>query len=192
MKACDGVVLAAGLSTRMGQHKMALPLGDKTVIEKSIEGMYEVVRRVLVVVGWQGGRIREALAAYDKVAFVVNEDFRSGMFSSVKAGMAQVRAPHFFLLPGDCPFVGAGVYRQMLAAEGEILIPTYEGRKGHPVLFNARLIPEILGQPDKATLRDYIEAKTYVTVEVKDKGILLDVDTPEEYAAARARPHTPG
>ena len=62
MKECDGVVLAAGLSTRMGQHKMTLPLGGKTVIEKSVEGMYEVVRRVLVVVGWQAERIQELLA----------------------------------------------------------------------------------------------------------------------------------
>ena len=70
MRECEGVVLAAGLSTRMGQYKMTLPLANKTVLEKSIEGMYQVIRRILVVVGWEAERIRELLAPYDKVELV--------------------------------------------------------------------------------------------------------------------------
>jgi molybdenum cofactor cytidylyltransferase len=186
VRECEGVVLAAGLSTRMGQYKMTLPLGNKTVLEKSIEGMHQVVRRILVVVGWEAERIRELLAPYDKVELVTNRGFRSGMFSSIKAGIAKVRAPSFFLLPGDCPFVGNSVYRQMLAAAGDIVIPTYEGRKGHPVLLDARLIPEILTQPDGTTLRDYILARGYTAVEVRDEAVLLDIDTPADYRAALA------
>jgi molybdenum cofactor cytidylyltransferase len=187
MREIEGVVLAAGLSSRMGQHKMALPLGDRTVIERSLESMYEIVRRIWVVVGWQAERIRELLAAYAKVELVVNENYRRGMFSSVKVGIARVRAPAFFLLPGDCPFVGSEVYAQMLTVPGNIVIPTCRGKRGHPVLFRSQLIPEILAMPDDGTLRDYIDTSRHATIEVEDEGILLDLDTQGEYDALRAK-----
>jgi molybdenum cofactor cytidylyltransferase len=183
----EGVVLAAGLSTRSGPYKMTLPLGDKTVIAHSIEGMYSIVDRIWVVVGWNAAQVREALSAYDRVEIVLNERFREGMFSSVKAGIARVRAPRFFLLPGDTPLVGPAVYQRLLAVRGDIVIPTFRGRSGHPVLMRSQLIPEILAQPERATLRDFIETQSKITVEIDDEGILLDLDTPEDYAMLRAR-----
>jgi len=75
----------------------------------------------------------------------------------------------------------------MLSVAGDIVIPTFEGRKGHPVLFGSALIPEILSQPGDATLRDYIAVKGYTALEVEDEGILLDIDTAEDYDRARAR-----
>jgi molybdenum cofactor cytidylyltransferase len=179
----EGVVLAAGLSSRSRQYKMALPLGDKTVIEKSIEGMYEIVTRILVVVGWKAEQVRSLLAAYHKVECVPNPDFRAGMFSSVKAGIAHVQAPRFFLLPGDHPLIGVEVYAQMLACPADIVIPTFGGRRGHPVLFSSHLIPEILDSPDNATLRDYIRTKGHSEVEVEQEGILIDIDTHKDYRA---------
>jgi molybdenum cofactor cytidylyltransferase len=183
----EGVVLAAGLASRSGGYKMALPLGDKTVIERSIEGMYGIVSRILVVVGWQAERIQEVLAPYDKVEIVVNRGFRAGMFSSIKAGLAQVCAPAVFLLPGDCPLVTADIYRRMLAVAGDILVPTFEGKRGHPVLLHGALIPEILSQPDDSTLRQYIDHKGCVLVEMDDDRILHDMDTPEDYDTVCAR-----
>ena len=194
MRQVDGVVLAAGLSSRSGQYKMALPLGDRTVIEKSIEGMYDLVSQVLVVVGWKADQIRSLLSAYHKVEFVLNEDFRAGMFSSVKAGISHVRAPFFFLLPGDHPLIDAKVYAHMLAttddiASSGIVIPTFGGRKGHPVLFSSDLIPKILRYPDTATLRDYIRTKGHTEIEVEQEGILVDMDTLEDYRAVLAKYH---
>jgi molybdenum cofactor cytidylyltransferase len=183
----EGVVLAAGLSTRSGQYKMAMPLGDRTVIERSIEGMYELVSRVIVVVGWKADLVRSLLAGYPKVECVANDDFQAGMFTSVKTGIAHVRAPRFFLLPGDHPLVGAEIYASMLTVTGDIVIPSFKGRRGHPVLFSSHLIPEILRYPDSATLRDYIRAKGYTEVEVGQEGILLDIDTPEDYRAVLVR-----
>ncbi|MBN1582306.1 MAG: nucleotidyltransferase family protein [Anaerolineae bacterium] len=183
----DGVVLAAGLSTRSKRYKMALPLGDRTVIEQSIAGMVDVVRRIYVVVGWKAECVKALLAGYDKVTPVYNAHFREGMFSSVRAGMACVRADRFFLLPGDCALVGAAVYSQMLAVSGSIVIPTYKGRKGHPVLFDRTVVSEILDMPGDATLRDYVNVKGYTAIEVDDEGILLDIDTPDDYDVMRAR-----
>jgi molybdenum cofactor cytidylyltransferase len=183
----EGVVLAAGLSTRSGSYKMTLPLGDKTVIARSIESMYPIVDRIWVVVGWNAEQVREALSGYDKVEIVPNERFREGMFSSVKAGIARVGASRFLLLPGDTPLVGPVVCQRLLAIRGDIVIPTFRGRPGHPVLICSRLIPEILAQPASATLRDYIQTKARITVEVDEEGILLDLDTPEDYAMLHAK-----
>jgi molybdenum cofactor cytidylyltransferase len=177
----DGVVLAAGLSSRSGRYKMTLALGDRTVIEHCIAGMYDVVSRIVVVVGWQAPRLQELLAGYEKVACVLNERFREGMFTSVRAGIAQVHAPRFFLIPGDYPLVGMEVYERMLGVQGDVVIPTFEGERGHPVLLSRELVPEILAQPADSSLRDTIEAKGYTTVEVDDQGILWDLDTPEDY-----------
>jgi molybdenum cofactor cytidylyltransferase len=188
MPSVEGVILAGGLSTRMGRFKMELPVGGKAMIVRCVEVMFPVAQRVLVVVGWQGERIRELLAGYAQVEIVPNPDYALGMFSSVKAGIARVRAERFFLLPGDHALVGTEVYLRMLAAPGDIVIPTFQGRKGHPVLIARTLIPEILAQPPDHTLRDAIRNRGFVTVEVPDAGILVDVDTPAEYdAAARVR-----
>lgn len=179
-------MLAAGLSTRSGTFKMALPLGDKTAIERAIAGMYEIAWRIVVVAGWQAERIEALLAPYARVEIVRNEGFRAGMFSSVQAGLARVRAPRVFLLPGDHPLIGPEVYLQMLVEEAEIVIPTCDGKKGHPVLLSGHLIPEILALPADATLRDYVAARGYTTVEVGDRGILMDIDTLEDYRAVLA------
>ena len=181
MPAVEGIVLAAGLSSRTGRYKMALRLGEKAVIQHSVESMYEMVRRVLVVVGWKAERIRELLADYANVEIVMNEEFRRGMFSSIKAGIARVEAPSFFLLPGDHPLVDADVYRKMLTVSGDIVIPTFGGRRGHPVLMASHLIPEILDQPSESTLRDFIRRKGHTAVAVEDEGILLDIDTLSDY-----------
>ena len=187
MPAVEGIVLAAGLSSRTGRYKMALRLGEKAVIQHSVESMYEMVRRVLVVVGWKAERIRELLADYANVEIVMNEDFRSGMFSSIQAGIARVQASSFFLLPGDHPLVDADVYREMLTVSGDIVIPTFGGRRGHPVLMASHLIPEILDQPSGSTLRDFIRRKGCTTVAVEDEGILLDIDTLSDYDVLQAK-----
>lgn len=187
MRDVEGVVLAAGLSRRSKQYKMTLPLGDKTVIEATIDGMLPFVDRVIVVLGWQAERLRVLLAGRPQVALVYNAQFREGMFSSVRAGIAQVSAARFFLLPGDQPLIEPQVYARLLLIQDAVVVPTYAGRKGHPVLLCGELIPEILAMPAEATLRDVIERTGYTVVDVDDEGILLDLDTEEDYAVIRSR-----
>jgi molybdenum cofactor cytidylyltransferase len=188
-RTAEGVILAAGLSTRSGRYKMALSLGDKTVIQRSVESMYDAVDHIWTVVGWQAEHVRALLAPYSKVDCVFNVAFRDGMFSSIKTGLAHVSAPRAFLLPGDCALVHPDTYIQLLSVQADIVIPTYGGRKGHPVLFSHRVIPEILALPDEAILRDYVQAKGFATLEVEDNGVVLDLDTPEDYETLRARDH---
>ena len=183
----EAVILAAGLSTRAGRWKMALPLGDRSVLQRCVESMYDAVRRIWVVTGWLADRVAALLQTYPKTELVPNPNYRQGMFSSVQAGLARVQARRAFLTPGDYALISPAVYGQMLQVQAEIVIPTHDGRKGHPVLMSQAAIAEILALPGDAILRDYIRNKGFATVEVEDEGILLDVDTPQDYAALQAR-----
>ena len=185
MAEVEGVILAAGLSTRAGCFKMEWRLGDRTLIEWAVAGMSPVVDRIIVVGGFQVERLRALLDGAAKVEVVYNERYVAGMFSSVKTGLHHVRASRFFLLPGDHPLVGAAVYRAMLGSTGDVVIPAFQGRKGHPVLMSSRLIDEILQAPDSATLRDVMQRFGYETVEIADEGIVLDVDDPDSYQTIR-------
>lgn len=177
----EGVILAAGMSTRTGKYKMLLPFGGKTILESCIEGMYKACSRIIVVGGYNIENIVPISDKYKKVRLVYNPNYSSGMFSSVKIGINQVKADYFFLTPGDYPLISRTTYEVISNAEGDIVIPTHEGRKGHPVFMDSRHIYKILEQPIGSSLRDYINLNRYQTIEVDDAGILMDVDTMDDY-----------
>ena len=112
---------------------------------------------------------------------VFNKEFEKGMFSSVKTGISKIKTKNFFLLPGDIPFVKEEVFRELLSQKGDIIIPVFKGRKGHPVLINSSLIIEILAEPEDSNLKLFIDKKGFTTVAVLDESILFDIDTEEDY-----------
>ncbi len=177
----EGVVLAAGYSSRAGAFKPELDLGGKTVIERCVDGLAAVCSRVVVVGGFRIERIRAILEGYPGVEVVYNRDYATGMFSSVKAGTLQVRAERFFVTPGDYPLINPAVCRELLAVDGAIVIPAWGGRKGHPVLMAGSLATALVQADASDNLRDFIHRKGFQTLEVDDEGILLDIDTPEDY-----------
>ena len=134
----DAVILAAGLSTRAGRWKMALPLGDRTVLQRCVESIYDTACHIWVVTGWQAHQVATLLRAYTKVDLVPNPNYTQGMFSSVQAGLARVRAKRCFLTPGDYAFIPPTVFVQMLQVHAEIVIPTYRGRPRDPSAFPAQ------------------------------------------------------
>lgn len=177
----DGVVLAAGYSSRTGLHKMLLKFGKSTIIEKCIEGMYDVCSQIIVVGGYRIEEISCVLSQYPRVKIVFNPDFKEGMFSSVKAGLRYVNEQRFFLTPGDYPLIGSSVYSDMLLIDDDIVVPVYKGFKGHPVLIKSCLIKEILNENGHSNLKEFINNMGYSTIGVDDPGILTDVDTMEDY-----------
>lgn len=163
---------------------MTLDIGGKTLIENCIEGMYNVCSRIIVVGGYKFENILPIIDKYPKAELVLNKNYRDGMYSSVKKGLEYIRGERFFLTPGDYPAIHTDVYESMLDTEGEIVIPIYKGEKGHPVLMKSHLIKEICQNSTYSSLREFIRTKGFETVEVQDKGILMDVDTVEDYVKA--------
>ncbi|MBU3113441.1 nucleotidyltransferase family protein [Clostridium lacusfryxellense] len=179
--AVDAVVLAAGLSSRVGTYKMALDIHGKSVIERCIEGMYDICENIIVVGGYKLENITTILAKYEKVHVVFNKDYELGMFSSVKEGIRHVKEEKFFFTPGDYPLVSIEVYETLLRASGEIIIPTYGDRNGHPILINSNYISGILEENIYSNLREFIVSKEVTKVEVNSNSILMDIDTIEDY-----------
>ncbi len=183
----EGVILAAGFSSRAGSFKMGWLLDGKPLIHHTIDGMMDFCSRVIVVGGHKIETLTGLTQDYPKVRVVLNKDYTSGMFSSVKEGIKHLQGDKFFLIPGDCPLVKKDVYRLLLQSRGDIVIPTFRGRKGHPLLIKTFLTQEILREPEASNLRDFTRRKGFETVEVEDKGILVDIDTEADYENARKR-----
>ena len=182
----EGVVLAAGLATRAGGGKLTLALEGQAILARCLEGMYDVCARLIVVTGHRRDSLRPILRRYAKVEEVYNPAYARGMFSSVLAGVRQVKAGGFFLTPGDYPLIAKETYASLAGTDGEIVIPVFDGKRGHPLLMNSRLIPELLSCPATSTLEDFIRRRGASLIPVQDPGILMDVDTMEDFRAALA------
>lgn len=187
----DGILLAAGCSSRAGMFKMEALVGGKPLLLWGLEAMAAFCRRLIVVAGSDAEKIAGLVAGRPGVELAINERFAQGMFASVQAGVARVRAPRFFLLPGDMPLVRAAVFRELLRREADIVVPACAGRRGHPVLLAGALAPAILAEPPGSNLGAFIRRRGCETVEVDDPGILADLDQaddlPELDAMLRAR-----
>jgi molybdenum cofactor cytidylyltransferase len=188
----EAVILAAGYSSRAGAFKMELDLHGKTVIERCVEAMSPFCSRIIVVGGYKIEKLQEILKKYSYVEVIPNHRYDEGMFTSVKAGVRQVRGEKFFFSPGDYPLISREVCRKLLMQKGEIVIPIFQGHKGHPVLFSAKVADELLAMPDSSNLRDFIERRGYQTVTVNDEGILIDLDTPGDYERILERTRSRG
>jgi molybdenum cofactor cytidylyltransferase len=178
----DAVILAAGYSSRVGDFKPALDFYGKSILQRCIESMSNICENIIVVGGHQYGVICDIVRDISKVKTVKNEHVELGMFFSVKTGIKAVESDRFFIIPGDQPVVKTETFKTLLQHDEDIVIPRYNGKKGHPVLFKSEFIPEILSWVDTEILRNYIHSKTNVgIVDVDDPGIGLDVDTADDY-----------
>ncbi len=183
------LILAAGYSSRAPGFKPLLPLGGSTVLETAIGGLRRAgVGDITVVVGHRAADLLAVLGNHP-VRTVVNEHYQHGMFTSVVAGVKALpaAADAFFLLPADLPLVGSRTIR-LLARAGwktgaDVVYPVFAGRRGHPPLISARLAPAILAWDGAGGLRPLLakyEAGVH-EVAVCDEGILLDLDTADDY-----------
>jgi len=177
----EGIILAAGFSRRAGVWKMALPIKGRTVIERAIMGMYPVVNRIIVVGGYNFKNLLKIIEKYEKVFPVYNENFPLGMFTSVQKGVEKVSGDRFFILPGDIPLVKPSTYKYMLEQEGDIIVPVYEGRKGHPVLLSYAMKELLLDEERGSNLKAFINRMGFKKVIVDDPFIRMDIDTLEDY-----------
>lgn len=187
------IILAAGLSSRMGAFKPLLPLGDGTVIERIISIFREGgISDIIVVVGY---RVDSIIPLLEKqgVRWVINEHYDREMFSSVQVGVKNLAGDcrAFFLSHADMPLLNSATLKQLIAAYGDgemdVYHPCHGQRRGHPPLIAAALIPSILAFPGPgglgALLAQYRE--TSVDVDCDDPGILINLNTPEDYERAK-------
>ncbi len=183
------IVLAAGRSRRMGAFKPLLPFGPGLIIERVLATVREAgVAEIRVVVGWSADLLTPVLDRQG-VLWIRNEHFREGMYASIQAGVRTLppATRAFFLVLGDMPLVRSTTLARLIEEHDRspagILYPCYGEKRGHPPLVSAAYAAEILRETPAGGLRSLLarhdeEARD---VECDDPGILVDLDTPDEY-----------
>jgi molybdenum cofactor cytidylyltransferase len=185
------VVLAAGASTRMGRHKLLLPLNDEPIVRRTVRQVGEACADdVLVVVGYAHVDVLNALQGLE-YRHAINQDYATGMGSSFRTAVAELgmaRAALFAL--ADQPFVRTADYRQLLDTYrergGGIVCAQYGEVTAPPHVFDREFFAELAVLEHGA--RPVLQRHRYRTVGVPlPPDLLLDIDTPEDYERAKAR-----
>jgi molybdenum cofactor cytidylyltransferase len=190
-----GLIPAAGKSRRMGRPKLGLALGGRTVLEIVCRAVKQAgVQRVVVIVGPDGGDLA-LLAAASGADLLQLADDTVEMRDTIAHGLTWLQthcrpdvADAWLLLPADHPCVDSQVIVELAAAHERrrdcaIVVPTYQGRRGHPVLIGWQHVPAIHELPEGVGVNVYLRQLPSETleVEVATESILWDLDTPEDY-----------
>jgi molybdenum cofactor cytidylyltransferase len=183
MEESECIVPAAGRSQRMGRWKPLLPFGHSTIIETVVAAALSVCSRVILVTGYRGDELAALYREEPRVLIVENEDWPLGMFSSIRRGVGSLSAERFFVSLGDMPWIAPGVYTALLRAPlADVVFPTFQGRRGHPVLFNKKVAAEVLrADPAVGSMRDIAAGFSFNELAWEDDTILRDIDTMEDY-----------
>jgi molybdenum cofactor cytidylyltransferase len=194
MKRFSSVILAAGLSRRLGFNKLTLKINGESVIRKSVLPFISAgIGKVFIVTGLQSQDINEEFTGYD-VEFIENRNYALGMSTSVKASLPFITDKEgvFFHL-GDKPFLEKEILYYMINMYREnrekIIVPVFNGEKGHPVLMDVGLYGEEIRslEGDKG-LREIIEKHTEDVIFIKgDEGTLFDIDTIDDVERLKER-----
>ncbi len=191
------IVLAAGRSTRMEAFKQLLPFGGRTVVEAAVWSLVRAgvgVERVIVVVGHRAeevARVVQPLGA----RIATNREHDRGMLSSVQTGLASVPegARAVLIALGDQPFgepeVARAVVRSWRNSGRGLIVPSHDGRRGHPLLIDLKYRDAVAKLSPDVGLREILlehpDDLQHVVVEVDS--IARDMDTRADYEREVAR-----
>ena len=186
------IILAAGESRRMGAQKVLLPFGGVTVLEQIVEVLHRGgADEIVVVTGHLSDRVG-AVLQNTAARPVVNPDYLTGMLSSVRCGM-RASAPDtqaWLIALGDQPSIRPEVVAAVIAEfrrsgneRGVIVVPTFAGKRGHPLLFSQHFRDDVLLRLDAAGLRGLLSAHPDQVIELAVNAceILRDMDYPSDY-----------
>ncbi|MEE9186028.1 MAG: nucleotidyltransferase family protein [Candidatus Binatia bacterium] len=188
------IVLSAGESSRMGRPKALLSLEGASFIER-IVSVFNVskVGKIVVVLGHHAKEIRPRIQQLP-IDIVVNKDYARGQLSSLivalqslEAGISKEEVDGVFVHLVDHPYLNRSLIDDMIekfyVSKKLIVVPRYRGQRGHPVLIGSRLFPELFSAPLDQGAKGVVRAHRDETLEIEteDRGVVIDIDTPEEY-----------
>lgn len=183
------IVLAAGASARMGTPKLALTIRGRTLLARTLAAVRKsAVSEIVVVLGADVERLLPIVPPKG-VRVVVNPAYQDGLSGSIRLGLRAARGPAdaYLIVLGDEPFVAAGTMDRLIDSwqpnGPEAIIPTFRGRRGHPILVDRRLAPRIETVTGDTGYRTLFRTTDVLEVPVEDPGILIDLDTPEDVEA---------
>jgi CTP:molybdopterin cytidylyltransferase MocA len=180
-----GIILAGGDSKRMGSPKALLRIENETFANRITRIMKAAgIENVLLVAGAD----RDEIAKSSELYYVFfNPEHSFGQFSSLQRGVRNLPtgSEQILVWPVDLPLVQQSTIEKLIekAANNPVVVPVFSGRKGHPVIYNSEALRKILQMKPVQTGKElfaYFEGRVAL-VEVEDPGVLIDIDTPEDY-----------
>lgn len=180
---CSAIVMASGLSRRMGKNKLLLPYRGKPIAAYTLDLVkgLDLKERILVT-------------AYDEVAalgkergfqVVINDENEEGKAASIRKGLdAAEDADGYLFFVADQPLLKKETVEKMLRLfekENRIIAPVYRGRKGNPVLFPAGFKEELSGLTGDEGGSKIVKRESYLPLEIDNPRELEDIDTVESY-----------
>ena len=193
MSGISAILLAAGESTRMGRLKALLPWQGATQIEYQVGSLLDAgVSQLVVVVGHRGDEVGAPITGRTDVTVVENPDYRQGKTTSIKAGLSRVSpsAQAIIVLAVDQPRP-VSILKSLIDVHLErgslITCPEHGGHRGHPFIFSAGLMPELMGITEEGQgLREVVDrhrADTY-RLAVDNPIVNADMNSPEDLEEA--------
>ncbi|MGD9580669.1 MAG: NTP transferase domain-containing protein [Vampirovibrionia bacterium] len=183
------IVMAAGLSSRMGKFKQLLPYKDKTVLTYILsELLASKVSNTYVVIGHNNQQVLEKVSGY-KVQTIYNPDYQEGMHTSVMCGVNAIDqdCDGFMVVLGDQPEISFNLVNSLIdykqQSDKGIIIPSFNFKAGHPVVFDKKYIPLVSEINPESGLKSLVSANKHDIdyMNVTDESILIDIDTPSDY-----------
>ena len=161
----SAILLAAGQSKRMdGENKLTKEIQGVPLIKHSVKNILaSSVDELIIILGYQKEIIEKLIDKNNKIKFVFNKDFENGMASSIKTGLDNLseKTEAFFICLGDMPMVNHNIYNQLIKSKNnnKIIVPTYKGQQGNPVLFNKSMKEKIMNITGDAGAKQILELK---------------------------------
>ncbi len=195
----SSILLAAGQSKRMnGENKLIKEINGVPLINHAIENILgSAVDEIVIIVGFEKEIIENIIKKNKKIKIIYNKDFKTGISSSIKIGLNNIsnKSEDFFISLGDMPNVNQNIYNKLIKAKykynkklkieykKEIIIPTYEGKEGNPILFSKFMKEKVMDIEGDFGAKKIIELnkKKVLNIPFKNRGIILDFDRREDF-----------
>ena len=182
------LIVAAGMSSRMGDFKPMLSIGSITIAQRVVATFHQAgIRRIVMVTGFNAVTLERHLSG-SGVIFLRNEEYETTqMFDSVRIGLEYLRGKcdRVLFTPVDIPLFTAGTVHALLDSGAELACPVCEGQTGHPIAISASLFDRILAHSGEQGLKGAVErcGAPMQEICVDDPGTLHDADTPADFSA---------
>ena len=183
------ILLAAGESKRMnGENKLIKKIYGKTLIEHSVKNILESsIDELIIIIGHQSEIIKNILSRHKKIKFIFNNKYKTGMASSIQIGLNNLskETQSFFICLGDMPNINKQIYNSLIKSKNshQIIIPTYKGQSGNPVLFDKsmkEIIINIEGNNGAKKIINMHRDQTFF-LETNDQSIIQDFNTQKSF-----------
>ncbi len=185
----SAILLAAGQSKRMdGENKLTKKIKGKPLILHAVKNILNSsIDELIIVVGHQKEIIEKIVEKNEKIKFIFNESFENGMASSIKVGLKHLpeKTEAFFICLADMPNVNHNVYNKLIKFKNnnEIIVPTYNGQQGNPILFSKSIKNTILTVEGDIGAKHIIKRnkQKIFQLEINDKSITQNFNTNDSF-----------